>query len=412
MSVPKIRKLSMRNFGPIKQADVEFGDLTVVVGPQATGKSIFLQTLKLMADRDNIHGTFGKHSVDFKGHTDAFLDGYFGNGMSSVWKAGHSELGLNGKSADLLTYAKPSRSRSDENHQEHLFFIPAQRVVSLPHGQSQTFGAYRFGDPYALRAFSDVVHHLLQNEFGAEPGLFPKKNRLTEALRKPISKHLFGGAKLIVDDKEYTKRLVLNVSGGATGLPYLAWSAGQREFTPLLLGMYWLCPPGNTSRREKLEWVVIEELEMGLHPQGINTVLLLVLELLSRGYKVVISTHSPHVLDMVWALQVLKKNKGDEADVRELFDLNVSGGGRGLAQSALKKDYRVYYFKRDGEVQDISNLDPGAASIDEAGWGGLSEFSGKVGEVVSKVVSRPKRKARRSPASEGSKTKSSTEVVV
>jgi hypothetical protein len=412
MSAPKIKKLSMRNFGPIKQADIEFGDLTVVVGPQATGKSIFLQTLKLMADRDNIHDTFAKHSVDFKGHTDAFLDGYFGNGMSSVWKPVDSRLGLNGKPTDLLTYAKPSRTRGDEKHQEHLFFIPAQRVVSLPHGQSQTFGAYRFGDPYTLRAFSDVVHHLLQNEFGAEPGLFPKKNRLTEALRKPISKHLFGGAELIVDSKEYTKRLVLNVSGGATGLPYLAWSAGQREFTPLLLGMYWLCPPGNTSRREKLEWVVIEELEMGLHPQGINTVLLLVLELLSRGYKVVISTHSPHVLDMVWALQVLKKNGGDEADVRELFDLNISGGGRGLAQSALEKEYRVYYFKRDGEVQDISNLDPGAASIDEAGWGGLSEFSGKVGDVVSKVVNRPKKKVRRSSAIEGSKVKSSTEAVV
>ena len=406
-----IKKLAVKNLGPIVEADVEFGDLTVMVGPQATGKSIFLQTLKLMADRVNIHDTFSKHSVDFKGKADAFLDGYFGDGMSSIWKPEHSSLSLNGKPADLLTYAKPSKVRSEEKHQEHLFFIPAQRVVSLPHGQSQTFGAYRFGDPYALRAFSDVVHHLLQNEFGAEPGLFPKKNRLTEALRKPISKHLFGGASLVVDNKEYTKRLVLNVSNGAKNLPYLAWSAGQREFTPLLLGMYWLCPPGNTSRREKLEWVVIEELEMGLHPQAINTVLLLVLELLSRGYKVVISTHSPHVLDMVWALQVLQKNKGEEADVRELFDLNVSGGGRGLAQCALDKKYRVYYLKRDGKVRDISNLDPGAASIDESGWGGLSEFSGRVGDVVSKVVSRPKKKVRRSSETEGGKAKSSEETV-
>jgi hypothetical protein len=392
-----IKKLSMRAFGPIKEANIEFGDLTVVVGPQATGKSIFLQTLKLMADRDSIHDTFNTHSVDFKGHTDAFLDGYFGNGMSSVWKPGHSYLGLNGKPTDLLTYAKPSRSRGNEKYQEHLFFIPAQRVVSLPHGQSQTFGAYRFGDPYTLRAFSDVVHQLLQNEFGAEPGLFPKKNRLTDALRKPISRHLYAGAELIVDDKEYTKRLVLNVSGGAAGLPFLAWSAGQREFTPLLLGTYWLCTPGKASRREKLEWVVIEELEMGLHPQGINTVLLLVLELLSRGYKVVISTHSPHVLDMIWALQVFRKHKGTEADVRKLFDLQAAGGGKTLAENALKKTYKVYYFKRDGVVQDISQLDPGSESIEEAGWGGLSEFSGRVGEVIAEVVNRKPPKRVRTP---------------
>lgn len=406
-----IKKLAVKNFGPIIDADVEFGDLTVMVGPQATGKSIFLQTLKLMVDKVNIQDTFSKHSVEFKNNTEAFLDGYFGDGMSSIWKAGKSTLSLNGKPADLLSYAKPSKARSEEKHQEHLFFIPAQRVVSLPNGQSQTFGAFRFGDPYSLRAFSDVVHHLLQNEFGAEPGLFPKKNRLTDALRKPISTHLFGGASLVVDSKEYTKRLVLNVKAGAKNLPYLAWSAGQREFTPLLLGMYWLCPPGSVTRRGGVEWVVIEELEMGLHPQGINTVLLLVLELLSRGYKVVISTHSPHVLDMIWALQILQKNKGDEADVRELFDLNLSGGGRELAQSALKKKYRVYYFKRDGKVRDISNLDPGSESLDESGWGGLSEFSGRVGEVVAKVVSRPKRKVRRSSVSEGNKAKPSIEVV-
>jgi hypothetical protein len=396
MSTINIKKLALHNFGPIVDAEVSFGDLTVVVGPQATGKSIFLQTLKLLVDRDCIHETFSKHNMNFKGKAEAFLDAYYGNGMSAVWKPESSMLKQNGKSIDLHAFAKPSRTRSDEKYQEHLFFIPAQRVVSLPQGQSRTFGAYQFGDPYALRAFSDVVHHLLQNEFGAEPGLFPKKNRLTDALRKPISKHLYGGAELAIDDnQEYTKKLALNVKGGAKGLPFLAWSAGQREFTPLLLGMYWLCPPGNASKREKLEWVVIEEPEMGLHPQGINTVLLLVLELLSRGYKVVISSHSPHVLDMVWALQVLKKHNGTEEDVRKLFDLQASGGGKGLAESALKKTYRVYYFDRRGQARDISSLDPASEDVSEAGWGGLSEFSGKVSDVVAEVVSRPKQRPRR-----------------
>ena len=34
-----------------------------------------------------------------------------------------------------------------------------------------------------------------------------------------------------------------------------------------------------------------------------------------------------------------------------------------IAQSALTKDYGVYYFDRDGSVRDISSLDPGA--VDE-----------------------------------------------
>ena len=61
----RTNKLSLKSVGPIQSADVAFGDLTVIVGPQATGKSIFLQTLKLVLDRDHIHDTFKHHSLVF-----------------------------------------------------------------------------------------------------------------------------------------------------------------------------------------------------------------------------------------------------------------------------------------------------------------------------------------------------------
>jgi ABC-type uncharacterized transport system ATPase subunit len=40
-------RLQVKQLGPIREADITFGDLTVIVGPQATGKSILLQTIKL-----------------------------------------------------------------------------------------------------------------------------------------------------------------------------------------------------------------------------------------------------------------------------------------------------------------------------------------------------------------------------
>ena len=288
MAVRKSNRLSLQQVGPIKAADVMFGDLTVIVGPQATGKSIFLQTLKLVLDRDHIHDTFRHHSVSFNGDSGAFLGGYYGKGMAAAWNKDGSQLRWNGKQATLPDLARPSKGKQ---RQEKLFFIPAQRVMSLTRGMTQNFGQFDYGDPYTLRYFSDTVHDLLQNEFGAKGELFPQPNRLNDTLRKPITQHLYGTAKLAVDSKDFTKRLVLNVPGHKEGLPYTAWSAGQREFTPLLLGLYWLCPAGGTSRRDEIEWVVIEEPEMGLHPQGIEAVLLLVLELMKRGYKVVLSTH-------------------------------------------------------------------------------------------------------------------------
>lgn len=46
--------LRLRNIGQLTEADLHFGDLTVFVGPQATGKSIALQFLKLMVDTGQV----------------------------------------------------------------------------------------------------------------------------------------------------------------------------------------------------------------------------------------------------------------------------------------------------------------------------------------------------------------------
>jgi ABC-type transport system involved in cytochrome bd biosynthesis fused ATPase/permease subunit len=43
-----------RSVGQIAEASLTFGDLTTLVGPQATGKSIALQLLKLMVDAGQV----------------------------------------------------------------------------------------------------------------------------------------------------------------------------------------------------------------------------------------------------------------------------------------------------------------------------------------------------------------------
>ena len=104
---------------------------------------------------------------------------------------------------------------------------------------------------------------------------------------------------------------------------------------PLLLGLYWLLPSSKVSRRDDLKWVVIEEPEMGLHPNGIGAVLNLVMELRLRGYRICISTHSPHVLDIVWALRFFQENGGQPGDVLKLFGLAANKKTRDLAETAL-----------------------------------------------------------------------------
>ncbi|MGH7454203.1 MAG: AAA family ATPase, partial [bacterium] len=246
---------------------------------------------------------------------------------------------------------------------------------------------YNPGDPFAVREFSEKLRLLMEQEFRSISQLFPQSKRLKRELRDALQKAVFTGFGLAVDKYRSQKRLVLGDKD--TTLPYMVWSAGQREFVPLLLGLYWLLPPTKVQRRAFLEWVVIEELEMGLHPQAIEVTLLLVLDLLARGYKVCLSTHSAHVLELVWALRVFQEHHAQPEDLLDLFKTQQSQPMQKLAQEVLGKIAKVYYFEQEaGKTRDISKLDPGSSTDFEAGWGGLSEFSGRVADVVARVVAK------------------------
>ena len=45
-----MKSLRLQNIGPITDADITFGDLTVFVGGQAMGKSIAIEMIKLIED--------------------------------------------------------------------------------------------------------------------------------------------------------------------------------------------------------------------------------------------------------------------------------------------------------------------------------------------------------------------------
>lgn len=138
------------------------------VCPQATGKSIALQLLELFVDRGHVHDMFERYNVDTGQDAKVFFDGYFGEGMASLWKPG-SKLVVDEESVDLTEFARKPKGAS---RSESLFFVPAQRVMSLRDGTTRNFGQFRFGDPYVLRALSDTVHNLLQNEYGAKGAIF------------------------------------------------------------------------------------------------------------------------------------------------------------------------------------------------------------------------------------------------
>ncbi|MCI0695879.1 ATP-binding protein [candidate division KSB1 bacterium] len=322
-----------------------------------------------------------RYGLDWDRKVEAFFDIYFGEGMQIAWRPKESRVAFNENDFDLHDLV--SRQRKDK--EESLFYIPAQRVLTLRDGWPRPFTDYNPGDPFAVREFSEKLRLLMEQEFRLVSQLFPQSKRLKREFREALQKTVFTGFGLTVDKYHSQKRLVLG--GQNTTLPYMVWSAGQREFVPLLLGFYWLLPPARGKRRASLEWVVIEELEMGLHPLAIEVTLLLVLDLLARGYKVCLSTHSAHVLEFVWALRVFQEYHVQPEALLDLFNTQKSPQMLKLSKDVFDKIAKVYYFEPEtGQTRDISNLDPGSATAFEAGWGGLSEFSGRVADVVARAV--------------------------
>jgi len=267
--------LKVKSFGPIEEADIRFGDLTLLVGPQASGKSIFIQLLKLLIDKYHIRKTLQQYNYIWGKDSEKILDLYFGEGMSKIWKA-QTNIQLDGVSfPKSFLLPKAGRYEGTANAEETLFYIPAQRILSVSDGRPKPFMEFDSSAPYVLRQFSETLRLLIQNGMEKSDSIFPKSNRLKGSLRKSFNDSIFHNGKVVMDERTGQRKLRMEVDG--MSVPFITWSAGQKEFMPLLLGFYWLCPPSKVSRKDDFKYVVIEEPEMGLHPQAIKSVILLLL---------------------------------------------------------------------------------------------------------------------------------------
>ena len=377
-----MKRLTLTSLGQIREAEIAFGDVTVFVGQQASGKSILLQLVKLILDAPNITQTLKKQGFDWQKKSDDFLSLYFGEGMKGIWKNGVTEVIV-----DKVDFTpEKALSKRDRKQGDTLFLIPAHRVVTLKDGWPRAFTDYNIGDPYVVKQFSEQLRLLM--EAGSSRGpIFPQEGRMNKTIRTPIRETIFAGAEVKLDRTQLRKRIILDIGGSE--IPFMAWSTGQREFAPLLLGLYWLMPSGKVEKKDDINWVVIEEPEMGLHPKAISAVLTVFLELVRRGYKVIISTHSPQIVELVWAIQLLVKANAEPKSLLKVLDLKSGAFSRKLGETVLKKSFKTYYFSRkDGivNVKNISTLDAEDIDAEVSDWGGLTSFSTKVSEVVSEAV--------------------------
>jgi energy-coupling factor transporter ATP-binding protein EcfA2 len=389
MDIAQKDRIAVKNFGPIREVNVELGDLTVLIGAQASGKSLFLQMFKLIKDQFAILKSLENYGFVVNNKLENLLNRYLGEGLSSMWSE-ESEFILNDKAYTRKCFESSPKG----NPADKVFYIPAQRILSIADGRPKYFMEFSENDPFVLRKFSDTLRLLIQNGLGDSGVLYPLPNRLKSTIKRMYDKAIFHGGKVVLDEKGGQRKIAMNVEN--MHLPLMTWSAGQKEFMPLLMAFYCLSgPPQNVVNRKEYEYIILEEPEMGLHPLAIQTIILQMIEFIHAGYKVIVSTHSPVLLEFVWAYNYLKSIPEDKrvGALCEVFGMQSSKNyNLNFLDDIYEKDIKTYYFSRDtsGKVKakDISSLDVYSEDVAINEWGGLTQFSSKANEVVSKYMAQ------------------------
>jgi hypothetical protein len=382
-----MKTLTLERFGPIRSVELPIADITVLVGPQATGKSLALQWLKLAIEQNRVLGTLATYGLSPAGDVNRLVGLIFGAGYQGSWDD-TSRVRWEKRPLKLDALAR-GRARYEA---EQLFYVPAHRALLLGGGWPLGFRAFSDDTPFVARQFSQWMQLLLAKR-GDDPGtVFPSPHGFRAEFRERLDSALFHGGRVVIEAKGLGGKQLQLVHGGArehdrqARLSFMEWTTGQREVLPLLVGLAHVLPSSKQTRRESIGYVVVEEPELGLHPDGTVAIMGLLLEVARRGYKLILSTHSSDVLEVLWALQ----HGADDGAVLDVLRLpatqwlrgTYAKGLRRLSQSLVSMDFD----SATGTVSstDISSLDPASENETISNWGGLIRYASLAAEALSK----------------------------
>lgn len=201
-----MKKLKVENFGPIKSVEVNFGDLNILVGPQASGKSLFLELFKLVMDKNSIVETLSKYNyVLSKTDMAPVLDYYFGEGLHTLF-AKDTNIEVSDRKFAITDLLKPSK----RNLKESVFYIPAQRILGISDGRPKNFMEFDGSAPFVLKNFSETLRVFLQSGLGNPDVIFPMRNRLKGAVKHSIDESVFHGARVVIDQSSGQRKMKLD----------------------------------------------------------------------------------------------------------------------------------------------------------------------------------------------------------
>jgi|JI10StandDraft_1071094.scaffolds.fasta_scaffold95381_1 hypothetical protein len=378
--MPRDERLLIENFGPIHTADLAIRDLTVFVGPQASGKSLAAQLLYYMrgmeellpgpAIQDELDVEEQAVPVAKRSPEQEALSYWLGGSIRRfVATAENPESVIRwwpkqapGDTSNRLQLVRshtiadmrvPSISATYQKHargsREHQIYIPAGRTLFSmvsPSTALQLISQKKIDWPGFIVLFykklSDIIEAfsvgrrtIIQNDYIG--------TKLVEALRCRL---------VFMDDKV---RLALesnpNQSRGRLLLDPLRAASGQMETWPFVAVVQEALAMPKAQRR-----IFFEEPEAHLHPTAQRALLDVVAALTNRKQRFVLTTHSPYVIYAI----------NNYLLARQVLDKGRTLPSPELEQTALRPDQvAAYRFTTDGQVESLFDEETGLLKTSE-----------------------------------------------
>lgn len=394
-------RLTIRNFGPIRKAQINVKHLTIFVGPQATGKSMAAQILYFMRGLESLitrppDAFFDRKRVRFVGEegetvpdadlplhdTLSGLEWWLGNPPSVYttsstvvsWKPAARPEGTKYEIRWVERGAELNEALAKRTRQ----WLPPEPQVYIPAGRA----LYSFLSPSSAVPLLSRPQSKLQ-----WPGHILTFYETLGAAINQLWKDQERGQRTIFEaavDTGFLRQRIEAIFKGQMryGPDSVSLKVGEKMLRPetIAAGQMEIWPfwaiLEDTLRSATLDRtrIYFEEPEAHLHPGAQHSVVEVVAYMVRQGGQFVITTHSPYLLyainNCLMAQKVLDQGRDLPSEIPEKIALHP-------------EKVAAYRFSSDGTVHDIMDAEVGLIDEDE-----LDRVADELGSTFTSLQER------------------------
>lgn len=337
-----MEKLIVRNFGPIKEAEIDLTKYVVFIGDTSTGKSVLGKLISIFRQAsDDIQSyNFKRELKDFN------IDFNFKDSLIK-YVCSYYQIELVNDHISFIRNYNPFSNFKDVNSifsnlklQPISIYFPAERILNSIIGNS--------------------ISGLWANNV-ALPIYFKNFAANYEVARKEINsvnyeKFGFNYVYENGSDKIIFKNIKIDLSESSSGI---------QSLTPLLI-LFEYCLL--SSENEAIKSFLIEEPELSLFPIKQKKLLEhIISKLCNTNHKLIITSHSPYVLTVLDTFILAKNTFNENPDLKEEINAIIPEGNW-----IDYNEISVYEVRNDGKVYSIKNEE--FKSIDTNAIDGVSDI--------------------------------------